>query len=94
MLKGEQNHDRLRHAETDPDAACAPWIEQDITPQPAHRRRTIPLQQYEVLSARKGWKLTESSSARPLARLLSLSEKKAVARPFFPARPVRPMRWT
>jgi hypothetical protein len=23
-----------------------------------------------------------------------LSEKKAVARPFFPARPVRPMRWT
>ena len=34
------------------------------------------------------------SSARPRAKGASLSEKKAVASPFLPARPVRPMRWT
>ena len=40
------------------------------------------------------WEVSVSSSASPRARGASLSEKKAVARPFFPARPVRPMRWT
>jgi len=34
------------------------------------------------------------SSPSGLARLMSLSVKKAVARPFLPARPVRPMRCT
>ena len=42
----------------------------------------------------RDWGLTCRSSARGLAMLESLSLKKAVARPFLPARPVRPMRCT
>ena len=40
------------------------------------------------------WLVSVNNSASPRARDASLSEKKAVASPFLPARPVRPMRCT
>ena len=48
----------------------------------------------ELIETRSAVWLTWRSSRRPLAMLTSLSEKNAVASPFFPALPVRPIRCT